>query len=414
MLVNLMHISVCRYDGAGAQCQSFGESAGSKILSEAETSFLKNIFELKQRKYPGIYALEPDILAGEIRDPAQEDSWILFGPILLAPANAARFRHAGRKFGKLEDIGLHLQICELNTLVAGMILYYGYLTGKELSLAEFLEYNKEEFPSVQKIHEQLGRDLFAHQEQAGIHNPYEQERREQDAIRHGDVAALNRSISETYEGKIGQLAKDPLRHHKNVAIGNITKVYNEEQKFPEMNAYCISKLYADWTTDGAKTAHSEVLTEENVLTVFDEMMKNMDNKRVPRAGRILYVTPDVRTLINNAKQIYRTVDVGSRSDAIKRAINSIDDVKIPESVPSDMMKTKYDFTEGWKVDSTAKQINMVLVHPAAVITPISYEFAQLDPPSAGSQGKYDYFEESFEDVFILPHKMDAIDFHVSV
>ena len=59
MLVNLMHISVCRYDGAGAQCQSFGESAGSKILSEAETSFLKNIFELKQRKYPGIYALEP-------------------------------------------------------------------------------------------------------------------------------------------------------------------------------------------------------------------------------------------------------------------------------------------------------------------------------------------------------------------
>lgn len=69
-----------------------------------------------------------------------------------------------------------------------------------------------------------------------------------------------------------------------VAIGNITKVYNEEQKFPEMNAYCISKLYADWTTDGAKTAHSEVLTEENVLTVFDEMMKDMDNKRVPRAG----------------------------------------------------------------------------------------------------------------------------------
>ena len=30
------------------------------------------------------------------------------------------------------------------------------------------------------------------------------------------------SISETYEGKIGILAKDPLRHYKNVAIGNIT------------------------------------------------------------------------------------------------------------------------------------------------------------------------------------------------
>lgn len=78
-----------------------------------------------------------------------------------------------------------------------------------------------------------------------------------------------------------------------------------------------------------------------------------------------------------------------------------------------MMKTLYDFTEGWKVAGGAKQINMFLVHPLAVVTPISYTFAQLDPPSAGSQGKYDYFEESFEDVFILPKKADAIDFHIT-
>ena len=31
------------------------------------------------------------------------------------------------------------------------------------------------------------------------------------------------------------------------SIANITRVYNEEQKFPEMNAYLISKLFADWT-----------------------------------------------------------------------------------------------------------------------------------------------------------------------
>ena len=77
-----------------------------------------------------------------------------------------------------------------------------------------------------------------------------------------------------------------------------------------------------------------------------------------------------------------------------------------------MMKTLYDFTEGWEVDEEAKQINMMLVHPDAVITPISYEFAQLDPPSAGSEGKWDYFEESFEDVFLLPHRADAVAFNI--
>lgn len=196
------------------------------------------------------------------------------------------------------------------------------------------------------------------------------------------------------------------------SIANITRVYNEEQKFPEMNAYLISKLYADWT-GGGKSADTTALTDENVLPVFDAMMKNMDEKRVPRAGRILYVTPDTRTLIQNAKQIYRTMDLSSASAAVKRAITAIDEVEIPESVPSDLMKTLYDFTEGWAVDDDADQINMFLVHPQAVITPTSYEFAQLDPPSAGSQGKWEYFEESFEDVFILPKKADALAFNIT-
>lgn len=197
-----------------------------------------------------------------------------------------------------------------------------------------------------------------------------------------------------------------------VSIANITRVFNEEQKFPEMNAYLVSKLFADYTEKGG-VPNTETLTEENVLTVFDTMMTYMDNKRVPRAGRILYVTPNTRTLIANAKQIVRSIDVSKRSEAIRRAITSIDEVDIPESVPEDMMKTVYDFTEGWAVDESAQQINMMLVHPLAVITPINYEFAQLDPPSAGSEGKWDYFEESFEDVFLLPNKVDAIAFNVT-
>ncbi len=195
-------------------------------------------------------------------------------------------------------------------------------------------------------------------------------------------------------------------------IANITRTFNEEQKFPEMNAYLISKLYADYTA-ASKTANKTVLTTDNILEVIDSLMTFMDNKRVPRVGRLLYVTPETKTLINNAKAIVRYVDVTNQSEAVKRAITALDELIIPPSVPSDMMKTVYDFTEGWKVDSTAKQINLMMVHPNAVITPVNYEFAQLDAPSAGSQGKWDYFEESFEDVFLLPKREDAIAFNIT-
>ena len=124
----------------------------------------------------------------------------------------------------LKKVGLNLQMCELDTFVTGILLCYYFLTGNELSVAEFWERNEESMPKVQGALEEMTKNLFQYQEKerVGLHNPYEQEQREQEAIRHGDIAALNRSISETYEGQIGRLAKDPLRHHKNVAIGNIT------------------------------------------------------------------------------------------------------------------------------------------------------------------------------------------------
>ena len=194
------------------------------------------------------------------------------------------------------------------------------------------------------------------------------------------------------------------------SIANITQVYNEEQKFPEMDAYTVSKLYADWTGQ-SKTASTTVLTEENVLAEFDTLMEKMDEARVPVTGRILYVTPAINTLIKNAKQITRTINVESAGSTINRKVSRIDEVEIVP-VPSTLMKTVYDFTTGWKAGGSAKQIHMLLVHPIAVITPVSYQFSQLDEPSAKTEGKYYYYEESFEDVFILNKKADAIQFVV--
>lgn len=194
------------------------------------------------------------------------------------------------------------------------------------------------------------------------------------------------------------------------SIANITQVYNEEQKFPEMDAYTVSKIYADWTGQ-SKTASTTELTEENVLAEFDALMEKMDEARVPVTGRILYVTPAINTLIKNAKQITRTINVESAGSTINRKVSRIDEVEII-AVPSTLMKTSYNFTTGWVAGGSAKQIHMLLVHPIAVITPVSYQFSQLDEPSAKTEGKYYYYEESFEDVFILNKKADAIQFVV--
>ena len=202
------------------------------------------------------------------------------------------------------------------------------------------------------------------------------------------------------------------------SISNITQVFNEEQKFPEMDAYTISKIYADWgktTAEGAlstRKADETVLSVSNILEVFDNLMLKMDNERVPANGRILYVTHEVKKMLKNADKIQRTLDVESAATNINRVVNRLDEVEVI-GVPAVLMKTAYNFTTGWKVDGSADQINMMLVHPTAVITPVSYTFSKLDEPSAGSEGKYIYFEEAFEDVFILNKKAGAIQFNIT-
>lgn len=196
-----------------------------------------------------------------------------------------------------------------------------------------------------------------------------------------------------------------------LSIANITRVFNAEQMLPEMDKYMASKLYSEFTGAG-KTANAVVLDTSNVLSTFDDFMAEMDDAEVPQDGRILYVTPQVNKLLKQAKEIQRKMDVGSNTGDVKRSIYDLDAVMI-KIVPSSRMKTAYNFTNGAVPDAAAKQINMILVHPAAVISPQKYEFVSLDEPKASTGGKYLYYERKYWDVFALQKKIDGIKFNIT-
>ena len=214
--------------------------------------------------------------------------------------------------------------------------------------------------------------------------------------------------------------KDVDQTRQVASIQNITQTFNVSQKFPEMNAYMVYQLYKLWTstdpTDSEKTAKTpdtRELTTANILTVFDDAMTAMDEANVPPDGRILYCTPPVKRMFENADKISKSINVTNASSqkTVNRVISRLDEVTLVK-VPSKLMMTDYDFSVGWAPKQTAAQVNFLLVHPDAVIAPVSYSFAQLSPPDALSQGKWVYYEESHEDVFIINRRQDAIFFSI--
>lgn len=198
-----------------------------------------------------------------------------------------------------------------------------------------------------------------------------------------------------------------------VTIANITNVFNTEQKIPEMDKYMISKMYSEFTGFG-QVADATVLTTANILTVYDKLMEEMDEAEVPQEGRILYVTPAINTMLKNAQQLQRYLEV-SGPDAtgnINRSVRSLDDVMI-QVVPSVRMKTAYDFTIGAIPAVGSKQINMCLCHQLSIIAPQKYEFVSLQEPSAVTGGKWLYYERLYWDAFLVERKVPGCKFNIT-
>ena len=193
-------------------------------------------------------------------------------------------------------------------------------------------------------------------------------------------------------------------------IANITRMFNEFQKVPEMDAFMASKLASFASAFGGVSTTS--LDASNSLSQWDNAIAYMVNQRVNRDRVVAYMTPSTYKLLKQATGMTRFIEVTSGIRDVDRNIARLDGVTVIE-VPDDMMKTAYIFTTGWSVDtSTAQQINFLLVDPEAVAFPIKYETAMVSAPTAQSKGKYLYYERYYYGGFVLDQRQAGVYAHL--
>lgn len=198
---------------------------------------------------------------------------------------------------------------------------------------------------------------------------------------------------------------DIVETNEVATIANITRTFNEFQKVPEMDAYMASKL-AGFAVAGS-TSDTTVLTAANILAQWDSYLEAMTNARVNRDRVICYMTPAVYKLLKQAAGLTRFIEVTNGIRDVDRNVARLDGVRIRE-VPSDLMMSAYDFTTGFAPTQAAKQVNLIMVDPLAVIAPIVYEVSMISAPSAATKGKNVYYESYYYDVFKLNNRAAGI------
>lgn len=145
------------------------------------------------------------------------------------------------------------------------------------------------------------------------------------------------------------------------AFGEATGKFMRNHVAPELDAYRFAK-YAS----GAGSTVSATLDKDTILEAFDEAERSMTAEEVPEQGRILYISSDLKPVLNRA--VAR--EWGSES-GISNVLTSYNGTKIIY-VPKSRFYTGITLASGessWGYSKTelASDINFMLVYPEAIL-----------------------------------------------
>ncbi len=190
-----------------------------------------------------------------------------------------------------------------------------------------------------------------------------------------------------------------------VTMANIQKRFETTQAIPEADCYTYSKIYSEAVRVGAKVK-TAAITEANVLEDFDDNLEAMAEAGVPLDRVILYCTPAYKKLLKNAEGIQRTLQATGGAN-IDRRVRSVDDIGTIHEVPSARLKTLYDFTDGCVPDTSAKQINYILIDPEAQVSRNKYSYIKLFTPGTDSRtaDNYLYQNRKYNGTFAIDELM---------
>lgn len=241
-IIRLTHAPIHVYDSAGEETAVYVDNGEQPDILAWDEEFRNSLLAKRCIEYPVLYLEANQIVYGIVSSP--EQTYVL-GPCCVNGeiSSAAKYLRKAHGLSEGSTYGLfYLSLFEFSEMV---IMLYEMETGESISSNELWLKNFFNDALDLSVRKKIHHVFYANQENGTVHNPYSQEKREQDSIRTGNPEALQKSFQEIYVGKMGTLAHNSLRNAKNLSIVVVTLAIRsaiEGGVLPEI-AYSLSDAY---------------------------------------------------------------------------------------------------------------------------------------------------------------------------
>ncbi len=215
-IICLLHTPVHVYDRDGGLVTVYEDYGEQPDLMRSDPAFCRQLLDRARADTPLLYAEGDNILYGIIQGEAEEV--YLVGPCCLSQdtAQAVRYLQHSHKLDRSQPY--RISSAPLDLLAHGVLMLAETVSGVSMDVNQLLRLSFCDGQTLADMNRRIQQAMYDNQEQATLHNPYQQEQREQDSIRAGDVELLTASLQEVYVGRVGRMSADPLRQAKYNAV----------------------------------------------------------------------------------------------------------------------------------------------------------------------------------------------------
>lgn len=201
------------------------------------------------------------------------------------------------------------------------------------------------------------------------------------------------------------------------SAGNVMGEFQRLHVVPEVDSYRYSKIAA-LAKGASRTTDGFTPDADNILAQLDKEITGLQDTIGETEPMVILMATPIRTILNNAKNIERHLDVTQfKAGAIDTKVKTYNEIPI-FSVPSARMKTAYVFNDGttsgqteggFKPDTTAKQINWILISRRSPIAISKTDKVRIFAPDVNQKAdawKLDY--RKFHDIWIPKNKLAGV------
>jgi hypothetical protein len=226
----------------------------------------------------------------------------------------------------------------------------------------------------------------------------------------GDVTAAWETLTLTEErGK--EISVDRMDDEETLGLtfGTVTGEFMRLHVIPELDAYRFAK-YA--SAPGINTASTPaVLTKDTVIAAIDEAVRKLDADEVPLAGRRLYISSDLKPILNTALQRQWGSD-----GTVNTVLAGYNDMPITW-VPMSRFYTGITLNDGsanWGYTKAAgaADINFMIIYPPAILQVVKFSLPKIfDPDTNQKKDAWMFQFREYHDAFVYENKAKGVYLH---